>query len=121
MTISERIFEEMKKKKITQQALANALGTKQSTVASWKRLGTQPSSNLIIPISKILDVSIEYLLIGQESEREYYTEDERKLITVYRGTNETGKLRIVEYAREMNQLHPEQEEGQQNLSASKIS
>lgn len=109
MTISERIFEVMKKKKITQQALAEALGTKQSTIASWKRLGTQPSSNLIIPIAKILEISTDFLLTGEEPDQETYTADEQELVTCYRKSNQTGKQRIMEYAAEMEKLHPEQE------------
>lgn len=120
MTVNERIFELMKKQRITQSQLADALQTTQSTIANWKQRGTIPPMNYACKLAEILDTSVEYLVTGQAPEEEYYTDDERKLISVYRGTNETGKLRIVEYAREMNQLHPEQEDLEE-LSASKIS
>lgn len=121
MTISERIFDILKEKKITQTQLANALSTKQSTIASWKKQGSQPSSTLIVDIAKTLDVSIEYLLTGEESKQEHYTKEEQRLTCIYRATNPIGRQRIMEYASEMKKLHPEQEEDQENLSTSKIS
>ncbi len=121
MTISERIFEMLKKKQITQTQLANALNTKQSTIASWKKQGSQPSSTLIVDIARTLDVSVDYLLTGEEKEQRYFTKEEEKLLQAYRATDQIGKQRIMEYASEMQKLHPEQEEEPLNLSASKIS
>lgn len=121
MTISERIFDILKEKKITQTQVADALNTKQSTIASWKKQGSQPSSTLIVNIAKTLGVSIEYLLTGEEPKQEHYTKEEQRLTWIYRTTNQIGKQCIMEYASEMQKLHPDQEEEPLNLSDSKIS
>lgn len=72
-------------------------------------------------ISEILNISIEYLLTGEETKQEHYTKEELKLTQIYRTTSPIGRQRIIEYASEMQKLHPEQEEDQENLSTSKIS
>ena len=95
MTVNERIFRLMKENRITQTQLADALQITQSTIATWKQRGTIPPMNYALKLAEVLDTSVEYLITGQAPEEEYYTDDERKLITVSRGTNETGKQRIA--------------------------
>ena len=72
-------------------------------------------------IAELLEVPIEYILTGEEIKQKYYTNDKQKLIQIYEATNPIGRQRIMEYASEMQKLHPEQEEDQENLSNSKIS
>lgn len=108
MKISERIFEIMKAKKITQAKLAEALGITQPSVGNWKTRGTTPPMEYLPKICEILDVSWEHLVTGKESD-EYYTTEEKRLVEHFRGTDDTGKKRIMEYAQDMRRLHPEQE------------
>lgn len=106
MTITERLFQLMKEKKITQNQLAEILNTKQATISSWKRRGTTPPLEYALDICKCLDISIGYLLTGEEAEEEHYTKDEQQLTQIYRTTDQIGKQRIMEYASEMQELHP---------------
>lgn len=66
MNISQRIFEIMKQKNIKQNDLANFLGISSSSITDWKKKGTNPASDKILKISEFLDVSVEYLLGGEE-------------------------------------------------------
>ena len=62
MKISERIFEIMEQKNITQLELAQATGIGQSTISDWKTKRTNPSADKIMKICRVLEVSPEELL-----------------------------------------------------------
>ena len=66
MTIGERIHDILIKKRLKQIDLAVFLGTNSSTVIGWKK-GKTPSSDVIVPISEFLGVSVEYILTGKEN------------------------------------------------------
>ncbi len=57
MIISERMFKLMEDKGVTQLELSTKTGIAQSTISDWKRKGTNPSSDKIMPICDALDVS----------------------------------------------------------------
>lgn len=79
MDINERMFTTMKEKKITQEQLANALNTSQSVVAGWKNRGTVPSMEYLPTICEVLGVSWEYLVLGEEKEQQYTSEDSQAM------------------------------------------
>lgn len=66
MKISERIFMILEQKGIQQIDFSARTGIAQSTIADWKRRKTNPSADKILKIAKALDVSVEYLLGGQD-------------------------------------------------------
>lgn len=57
----EKLKELRKKNKISQQKLADLLGLGQSTVAMWEKGKNKPEHESLINISKIFNVSIDYL------------------------------------------------------------
>ena len=57
MTISERIFNLMDEKGMTQLSFSAGTGIAQSTISDWKRKNTNPSSDKIMAICDVLDVS----------------------------------------------------------------
>lgn len=67
MSISERIFDIMKAKKLSQGELANALHIRQATVSSWKTKATTPAATLLEDIANFLGVSVNYLVTGKEA------------------------------------------------------
>lgn len=69
MTIGNRVLEILSQKGLKQKDLALFLGTKPSTVNGWKEPNRNPSSDLIVRICEFLDVSYEYLLTGNETNR----------------------------------------------------
>ncbi|MCR5507309.1 MAG: helix-turn-helix domain-containing protein [Lachnospiraceae bacterium] len=78
MTISERIFERLKQLSMTQKEFSEATGILPSTISEWKKNKTNPSSEKIMPICRVLDVSPQWLLSGvdpakgRESNHDYY-------------------------------------------------
>lgn len=68
MEIYERLFITMDEKGIMQRDIfENIDGVTKSTVSSWKTRHADPPAKFIVPICKILGVSVEYLLTGETS------------------------------------------------------
>ncbi len=64
MTISDRIFEKLKQISMSQKEFSEKTGILQSTISEWKKKRTNPSSDKILSICRVLDVSPEWLLSG---------------------------------------------------------
>lgn len=83
MTLSQRVFEELKKQKKKQKDLAAYIGISTSAVSDWKKKGTNPSAENISAIADFLEVSIDYLLTGTENHTKKLTDDEQRLLKLY--------------------------------------
>jgi transcriptional regulator with XRE-family HTH domain len=68
MTISEKIFELIKERGMTQKEFSQATGIAQSSISDWKRKKTNPVSEKILIICEVLDVTPYELLSGTEGE-----------------------------------------------------
>lgn len=66
MTISARIFELIKECGMTQKEFSIATGIAQGSISDWKRRGTNPVSEKILIIWKVLNVTLEELLSGTD-------------------------------------------------------
>ena len=64
MTISDRIFEKLKERNMSQRVFAESTGITQSAISEWKIRRTNPTSEKIMIICKVLEVSPEWLLSG---------------------------------------------------------
>lgn len=62
MTISDRVFEKLAKSGMTQKKFSEETGINQSTISEWKKNHTNPTSDKIMSICNVLDVSPEWLL-----------------------------------------------------------
>ena len=71
MLISERIYQYLSEKKITQLEFAKRTGISQSTVSDWRRKGTNPSADKIMDICMVLEVTPEQLLTGKGIDEGY--------------------------------------------------
>lgn len=67
MLISERIYNLLKEKNISQIDFSRKTGISQSTISDWRRKGTNPSADKIMVICETLDVTPYELLLGAES------------------------------------------------------
>ena len=63
MTISERIFDLLEKRGMSQKEFSEKTGIAQSTISDWKRKKTNPVSEKILIICEVLDVT-PYELLG---------------------------------------------------------
>ena len=66
MTISDRIFELLEKRGMTQKEFARRTGIAQSSISDWKRKKTNPVSEKILIICEVLNVTPYELLGGTD-------------------------------------------------------
>jgi transcriptional regulator with XRE-family HTH domain len=64
MTLGERLRQERKRKKISQQELATLSGTHYSNIGRYERGDAKPSAELLSRIAQVLEVSPDYLING---------------------------------------------------------
>lgn len=62
MSFAERLTELRKKKGISQEVLANKLGTKGPAIGRYERGAAKPTIEVAAKIAKILGVSLDYLV-----------------------------------------------------------
>lgn len=65
-TVSDRIFELLKERKMSQKEFAQKTGIAPSTISDWKKKRTNPVSDKILIICEVLEVSPYELLSGAE-------------------------------------------------------
>ncbi len=108
MSICERIFAKMGDEKSKQKALADYIHIPASTVTSWKNRQSDPPAKYLAGIAAFLNVSIHYLLTGQNT-NVYSSLDERhqELLTVYDSLDPAGKaIMLAAGYREQLRLAP---------------
>ena len=64
MSISERIFQIMKERHLSQKTFSELTGISYSTISDWKRKNTSPTADRIMTICNVLQVTPEFLLEG---------------------------------------------------------
>ena len=65
-TISDKIFELLKEKGMSQKQFAQRTGIAESSISDWKKKRTNPVSDKILIICEVLDVTPYELLSGAE-------------------------------------------------------
>ena len=68
MKISERIFELMDQRNMTQDDLSKRAGIAQSVISDWKTKKTNPSANKLMNIAAALEFDVKELLVSPEGE-----------------------------------------------------
>ena len=66
MTVSEKIFELLNEREMSQKEFSEKTGISQSSISDWKRKKTNPVSEKIMIICEALSVTSEELLSGTE-------------------------------------------------------
>ena len=111
MTISDRIFEKLKERNMSQRVFAESTGITQSAISEWKIRRTNPTSEKIMIICKVLDVSPEWLLSGADNIGErsndipWYVVDRDtemgEIFTEYHKMNSKQRERLMGYIEAM--------------------
>lgn len=68
MTISQKIFYILDTKGISQKEFSIATGIPQSTISDWRKKNTNPSSDKILTICNVLDITPYQLLSNVKEE-----------------------------------------------------
>lgn len=95
LEFGNRLTNAMKQKNITNTQLTELAEISKNNIGNYKN-GQIPNANILYKLSKLLGVSMEYLLTGKEASE--LSPDEQKLIEYYRKTDERGKRNILRQA-----------------------
>lgn len=94
MEIYERIFSLLGKEKSRQVELSKAIGVSNKTISAWKTRGSDPAAKLISAIADFFNVSVEYILTGEEKadyQPSNLGDDQKELLSVYDELDNEGK------------------------------
>ena len=100
MTISERLFDLLAADPSKSAAdLCRKLNINTSVTTNWKNRNTDPAAKYIVPICEYLDVSVMFLLTGEDDRVSVETiqtlsSDERRVIEKYRSLDDDGKDKV---------------------------
>ena len=105
MTINEKIFALLEQKELSQKEFSEKTEISQSTISDWKRKRTNPSSDKILKICEVLQVSPYELLAEDDSVSSEITADhnivlnknEIILLENYRNFSSRQKERLLGY------------------------
>ena len=99
MNLYERIEIERKKRNMKSRDLCHLVDMKESTYSIWKKEDRNPDINTLHKIARVFNVSIEYLITGENAPSlSNISPEEQQLLTYYCVANEEGKDRIMEQA-----------------------
>lgn len=103
MLISEKIFELIKERNMTQKEFSKLTGIAEGTISDWKRKNLNPSAEKLPTICRALGVS-PYVLLSMDEDDWIYSvsDDERYLIESFRKAENIEKKRLYAYAERIN-------------------
>lgn len=106
MSFYERLEKLCAQKKLKPQSeeILKVAGVSSPAVSGWKTKGSKPSIDVILRLAQFFDVTTDYLLglseekkpAEQNTETENFSEQEKSLLRLFRGTTEEGRLRIIQ-------------------------
>lgn len=114
MNITERMLDIMNQKSIKASELAEELKINRSVISAWKKRGTNPPSEYLVQICKLLNISISELLGADE---EGLNQEERKLIEYYRRCSQGNKAIILNAAEGLSNKELSEETEQETKSS----
>lgn len=113
MSIVERIKEKCKEQKTSMNALEKLLGFGNGSIRLWDK--KIPGSDKVILVAKQLNVSIDWLLTGKEFSD--LTLEEKRLVELYRNTNDIGQPLTMKHAEDIQQALPRSDQPQEQKSS----
>ena len=111
MTISERIFQILKEREISQASFCKMVGLSGSTVSDWKTKKTNPSADKIMDICNALDITPEQLLTGKGIDDDYtrptdmeVSFEDKEILVEYHELGEEQQKRLQAYLKTLKKL-----------------
>ena len=84
-------------KKLTQEQVAEYLGVSRQTISNWENEKSYPDIISVIKMSECYDVSLDYLLKGEQTMKTYYDYLEESTDVVKSNTNRSRIITILCY------------------------
>lgn len=100
--------------KITNTEVTKLAEISKNNIGNYKN-GQIPNATTLYKLSQIFGISMEYLLTGKESGE--LTQDEKKLVDLYRNTNDTGQPLTMKHAEDIQQALPREKPEQELLNS----
>ncbi len=114
MTISERIFNILKDKNMSQTEFAKRTGISNSAISDWKRKKTNPSAEKLMDICYALDITPEQLLTGVDTNEAKGTitstgqihidKADLKLLEAYHSMKDAQRKRLLAYVEALKKI-----------------
>ena len=96
MQIITRIFDLLQKNDKTAYQLSRYLGINTSTMSTWKKNETDPPARLIKQIADFFNVSVSYILTGEDDPiYRYTTTDEDEFLDLFRQLPERKQFEFI--------------------------
>lgn len=97
--IMNRIKSLRKAKKITQKQLGDVLGVAESTISMYESGNRQPDVDTMRKIADYFNVTIDYLIGGENISSSDKDELDEKIIKIFGSLSEADQAQILDYAR----------------------
>lgn len=96
MDIMNRIIERLKEIDRTQADICNYIGINYSVFTTWKKRGTEPPTKYLVKICEFLDVSVNYLLTGEDdSEIPSDGDKEQEMLNLFRRLPNDEQAKLI--------------------------
>ena len=115
MTISQKIFEIIDARGISQKEFSEATGIPQSTISDWRKKNTNPASDKILIICETLDISPYELLsnVKEDGNRASRVKcrtiadgtEESVLLDMYDSLDEKSRGRLLGYIEALKNMN----------------
>ena len=76
MTFGERLYQLRKQKYISQEELADIMNVSRQSISKWELDQTYPDIDNLIRLAEYFDVSVDFLVTGEEKTTDYQAEEE---------------------------------------------
>lgn len=88
-----------KAKKITQKQLGDVLGVAESTISMYESGNRQPDVDTMRKIADYFNVTIDYLIGGENISSSDKDELDKKIIKIFDSLSEADQAQVLDYAR----------------------
>jgi len=97
MDIVDRIYYLLHEKRLSAKSLADYAGISTGNVSDWKARKSKPGINALPKIAEYLEVSLDYLLTGEEPMPKELDAEQRELIKLYDALSEVQRAEMRGY------------------------
>jgi transcriptional regulator with XRE-family HTH domain len=112
----ERVEKLIKEQNTTWSWLSEQIGVKQQTFSQWINKGILPRVNDGYGIAKLLNVSIDYLITGEEPEVKYYSQQATEAAEIIDVLPEEGQIIALNSVKGIASSYPQYTQGLTSFS-----